>query len=223
MIQLDENLKKILLISFLTLFIFNCGEKVREEVTDRYDDGKIKTLMKFIGKGSEEVMVEKISYSQSGDTLILEKTLDKIQMVRKYYNNGQKSEEGMLKDGKENGKWTWYYISGNIHEELNYKNGKGDGKYIAYYENGQIEEEGHFKSGEIDGVWIWYYSNGQIWREGNYKNDILADYTWYYSSGEIMSKGNYKNEEKDGKWIFYNEDGSIDKIEEYKVGKLVVN
>ena len=220
---IDKNLKFFLLITLLTLFIFNCGEKVREEITDRYDDGKIKTLMKFIGKGSEEVMVEKVSYSQGGDTLILEKPLDKMQMLRKYYENGQKSEEGILNDGKKNGQWTWYYDNGQIHEETNLKDGKNDGKYTSYLANGQIEEEGHFKNGELDGKWIWYYSNGKIWREGNYKKDILDDYTWYYPNGKIMSKGNYKNEEKDGKWIFYNEDGSIDKIEEYKDGKIIYN
>ena len=61
------------ILILLSLFLIsNCGDKVREEITERYDDGKKKTIMKFKGSGSEEVMVEKISYSQSGDTLIWE-------------------------------------------------------------------------------------------------------------------------------------------------------
>ena len=53
--------------------------------------------MKFIGEGSEEVMVEKISYSQSGDTLIWENYDSK---------------------GVRNGKWIFYYENGQIKEEL---------------------------------------------------------------------------------------------------------
>jgi len=49
---------KNIYILTLILFIISCGEKVREEITERYDDGKKKTIMKFVGEGSEEVMVE---------------------------------------------------------------------------------------------------------------------------------------------------------------------
>jgi len=55
-------MKKTVILFTLILLIISCGEKVREETTERYDDGKVKTLMKFKGSGSEEVMVEKISY-----------------------------------------------------------------------------------------------------------------------------------------------------------------
>ena len=92
-------MEKLIFILFTLLLISNCGDKVREEITERYDDGKKKTIMKFKGEGSEEVMVEKIGYSQSGDTLILEKPLDKFKMERRYYNNGQIKEEENYKDG----------------------------------------------------------------------------------------------------------------------------
>ena len=115
-------IKSILIL--LSLFLIsNCGDKVREEITERYDDGKKKTIMKFKGSGSEEVMVEKISYSQSGDTLMLEKPLDKMKMVRKYYENGQIYTEGNIKDGKMEGKWTYYRDNGYRQWVRNYKDG----------------------------------------------------------------------------------------------------
>ena len=55
--------------SVIVLWYIFSGDKIRTEITDRYDDGRKKTIMKFIGEGSEEVMVEKINYSQVGDTI----------------------------------------------------------------------------------------------------------------------------------------------------------
>ena len=69
-------MKKLILLLFTLLLISNCGDKVREEITERYDDGKKKTIMKFKGSGSDEVVVERITYSVNGDTLFGEKPLE---------------------------------------------------------------------------------------------------------------------------------------------------
>jgi len=46
-------MKNTTLLILLSLFITSCGEKIREEITERYDNGKMKTIMKFIGEGSD--------------------------------------------------------------------------------------------------------------------------------------------------------------------------
>ena len=71
-------MKNTTLLILLSLFITSCGEKIREEVTERFDNGKMKTKMKFIGKGSEEQMFEKLVHSQSGDTIHWENYLNEI-------------------------------------------------------------------------------------------------------------------------------------------------
>ena len=48
-------MRKLFVLSTLILFIISCGEKVREEITERFDNGKPKKIMKFRGEGSEEV------------------------------------------------------------------------------------------------------------------------------------------------------------------------
>ena len=101
------------------------GQKGREELAEKYKNGNKKLLVKYQGAGSDEVVVEKISYSEKGDTLILEKPLDKLKMMRNYYENGP------------------------LKEEKNYKDEKLDGKWITFFENSQIIIEKNFKDGLI--------------------------------------------------------------------------
>jgi len=54
------------------------------------------------------------------------------------YEDGQKKEEGSLKDGKmiSKTKWKWYR-NGQKKSEIHYKDGKKDGKWTYWYRNGQ--------------------------------------------------------------------------------------
>ena len=150
----------------LSLFLIsNCGDKVREEITERYDDGKKKIIMKFKGSGSEEVMVEKISYSQSGDTLMLEKPLEKMKMVREYYENRQIEREGNYKDGKLDGKSTTYYKNQlidakhfQIESEANYKYDYLNGKLDSF---SQIQAVGQFNAGQSNPTFIIQSKEGK--------------------------------------------------------------
>jgi len=90
---------KYILILLSLFLISNCGEKVREEITDRYDDGKKKVLVGYKGKGSDEEIVKRIEY----------------------YKNGEISLEGNYKDGEKDRKWTLYYSNGQKWREENYK------------------------------------------------------------------------------------------------------
>ena len=83
----------------------------------------------------------------------------------------RKSSEGNYKDGKDDGKLTWWYENGQKSSEGNYKDGKRDGKWTGGIENGQIESEKNYKDGKEDGKWTDVVSeNGQITSEKNYKD-----------------------------------------------------
>ena len=74
---------------------------------------------------------------------------------RGYYENGQKSYEGTIKDGKP------------------------DGLFTSWYENGQKEEEGIFKDKEQDGLWTSWYKNGQKKDERTYKDGkVISKKEW---------------------------------------------
>ena len=53
----------------------------------------------------------------------------------------RKSQRVIYKDGKLNGKFTYWYENGQKMFEVNFIDGKYDGKVTQWYENGQIERE----------------------------------------------------------------------------------
>jgi len=105
--------KSVLIL--LSLFLTVCfSEDLRVEIIKRYDNGQKKVLVIYKGYGVDEVVVERITYSESGDTLTLEKPLDKMKMVREYNVLGQIEMEENYKDGERDGKWTYYNEDGSI-------------------------------------------------------------------------------------------------------------
>ena len=120
-----KNLFKILIpVLILSLFVwwFFSGEKIREEVIERYDNGQKKIVMTFRGEGNNEELIQRIVYNENGDTLIFELPIENRKMERIYYKDkGLIEQELNYKDG-ELGKWTRYYKNGQISFEENYKN-----------------------------------------------------------------------------------------------------
>jgi len=194
-------MKNIYLITILTLFISNCGEKVREEITERFDNGDKELFVKYKGEGSDEVVVERITYSESGDTLLLEKPLDKIYMERLYLN-GQIQSEANYKDGKNDGNQITYYENGKKESEVFFKDGEEDGKRTEYYENGQKLREGTVKDGEYYVINGWNKDGKLLVKDGNGK------WTSYDEDGQKKEEMNYKDGKMDGKAILYDEDGN---------------
>ncbi len=104
----------------------------------------------------------------------------------KWYENGQKVEEGTYKDGERDGLWTKWYENGQKVEEGTYKDGERDGLWTKWYENGQKVEEGTYKDGERDGLWTKWCENGQKYSEVTYKLGNRQGLGLYYTeSGEI--------------------------------------
>jgi len=187
-------MKRLFVLSTLILFIISCGQKVREEITERFDDGKPKTIMKFKGEGSEEVMIEKLSYDSKGDTLFWEKPLEDFyyQKVREeiseIYPNGQKycvnffigegSSEELIKD-------EYYFKNGQKKGERNWKDGKLNGLNTWWDENGQKDSESTFKDGKKDGLETYWYNNGQKNRERTYKDGIKISEKKWYEDGSV--------------------------------------
>ena len=150
------------------LFFYFCGEGIHEIVMERFDDGKRKIVMKFIGEGEFKQIIERIEYNYNSDTILLEKPLDNLKMVREYFSYGKILKEEHFKDLNKDGKSTYYYKNGQISSKENYKDGNKDGEWRFYYKNGQLKEEGNYKDDEIVGKWTSYFIDGLILYEINY-------------------------------------------------------
>ena len=59
-------------------------------------------------------------------------------------------------------------------KKSSYKNGKLDGKSTWWNKRGQKVRQKNYKNGKLDGKWIeWFQFNGEIKREENYKNGMI--------------------------------------------------
>ena len=66
----------------------------------------------------------------------------------RWHENGQKEQEGNIKDGKHDGLVIGWYEDGQKKWEGNWKDGKSDGLHVGWHENGQKEGEEQWKNGE---------------------------------------------------------------------------
>ncbi len=76
---------------------------------------------------------------------------DKIELVKEieWNKGGQKIEEGIYKDGKEDGLWTYWHSNGKKLKEINFKNGKPHGKLTKWWSNGKKRYEETYKDGKF--------------------------------------------------------------------------
>ena len=79
---------------------------------------------------------------------------------------------GAMKNGKQEGPWTFHYPNGKLKEKGTYKDGSWHGPYISFWDNGQIEMIGSYKNGWLEGRWVAYDRDGRkdIVFSGNYRD-----------------------------------------------------
>ena len=120
-------LTQSILILFSLFLISNCGDKVREEITERYDNGNMKVVEYYKKVGDTQTLVKK----------------------REYYKTGEVEEENYFVNGRLEGSHTEYYRSGQIEEEGTFNDGKLEGKYIHYNKDGSVYRIEEYKDGEL--------------------------------------------------------------------------
>jgi uncharacterized protein len=120
-----------------------------------------------------------------------------------YYGNKQVSSEGMI------------------------RNGKPDGKWISYHVNGKIKSEGNRRNFQLDSIWKFYDEQSYITDEISYLDGKRSGYHIKY---QLIIKENthvavplfkelYLDNQKQGLSYYYNNKGEIERIVRYKDGK----
>ena len=118
--------------------------------------------------------------------LILMSSVGFSQLHTYKWTNGNNKAEGVVKNGLEEGKWTFWSKDGLIQQEVNYKGGEFNGQYINYNDQGKKREEGTFVSSKKEGVCKIWYEDGQLEMIGYNKNGYQDSlWTFYYPSGNL--------------------------------------
>jgi len=161
---------------------------------------------------------------------------------------GQYESKGNLKNGKKEGKWTYWFKNGQKRYESTYKDGKvADGKDIAWYSNGQKMYEFNYKDGNKAGPDSYWYRDGQLaflvrvsidgkeetkstfWYENGqiksetHRKDGKREGKWTYwdENGQIKSEAHFKDNKRDGKWTYWDENGQIKAEAHFKDGVCI--
>ncbi len=146
----------------------------------------------------------------------------KIGKFTSWANNGNKTADWEVVDGKEHGFIQCWYDNGIKKRELTVNKGIKDGLYKNWKEDGSLSVEGNYKNGKKEGKWKVWWEDGS-WRILNYKNDTLWGFTYEYliDSLEITQViGQYENGLETGLWKWFDKDSVLYESVVYENGVI---
>lgn len=123
-------------------------------------------------------------------------------LTRFYYGNGQVSSEGMMRNGKPDGKWT------------------------TYYPNGVIKSVGIRSNFLLDSIWLFFNEQGMLTEEISYLRGKKSGYTIKYQSvfegdtltRKIRSRELFLDDLKEDQGFYFDDQGKLERIVRYKKG-----
>ncbi|MCY1634033.1 tetratricopeptide repeat protein [Marinifilum sp. D737] len=112
-----------------------------------------------------------------------------------YYLIGKIQGEGVMLNGKLEGKRLRYHPNGNVSDINEYENGISNGMEERFYEDGTLMQKGRLINGKEIGVWEMYHPNGKLKQRTTFNENGKMDgeSISYYSTGELRGKITYKN------------------------------
>jgi len=138
-----------------------------------------------------------------------------------YYENGTKSSEGTMRDGKADGYWKNYYKNGILKIEGNRKNFALDSIWKFYNDKAKITKAVNYLEGKKNGFTISYDTNQLVSSKETFINDIKQGNSfWYYPSGKTKQVTPYVKGKPDGYSYEFSEDSTIISIIKYQGGIL---
>ncbi len=138
-----------------------------------------------------------------------------------YFQNGNVSSEGILKDGKPIGYWKTYYDNGQIKSEGNRKNFLLDSIWKFYSNKGALLDEINYKENKKEGVSKLFDKYGCIKSASNYSKNVKSGKeNIFYSSGRIKNINTYNQDKKHGYCYELDSIGRVITISEYNSGFL---
>lgn len=131
--------KQISYLAIITSLFAMCNGQLKKEVTECHDDGSPKCEHFYKLAGDKKEVIKEIQY----------------------FENGHKKIVGHYKNGKKDGKWTFWYVNGEKQSEGYYIQDIRTGQTQVYHENGKLFYKGKYTDGQKDGEWTFYNSDGK--------------------------------------------------------------
>lgn len=144
-----------------------------------------------------------------------------------YYENGQISSTGTMKNGKPEGFWKTYYANGILKSEGNRKNFLLDSTWTFYNEIGDTISQINYRAGKRNGYSLQYQVSSEnlknlILKKELYVDDKKQGVAYYYTeNGDLKQTINFQNDKKHGDAYEYDTTGNIITIYQYKNNFLV--
>ncbi len=137
-----------------------------------------------------------------------------------YYENGQISSEGYMKEGKPVGYWKNYYEDGILKSEGNRKNFELDSIWKFYDEEGNIKLKINYDKGKKDGIQTTYRKDEYMVE--NYEGGIKEGLTnYFYNDGTLKKSVHFKNGLEHGYAKEFSREGLVIVLIQYKKGFIV--
>lgn len=146
---------------------------------------------------------------------------DTLVPVEYYFENGQVSSKGTLRQGKPDGYWISYYQNGNIKTEGNREHYKLTGTWKFYSPEGILSATIDYKEDQKDGFRVTYRGKTEAKREA-FKADVKNGNTVeYHSNGSVKSIIPFVNGREKGLGYIYDTAGTVISLKTFKAGVLV--
>lgn len=134
-----------------------------------------------------------------------------------YHQNGQKSSEGNMKNGKPDGYWKTYNEEGILVSEGNRKNFMLDSLWRFYNDLGELVMEISYREDKKNGPRLIYRDNDIL--EENFVDDVKSGPTnYYFANGSLKKTIPFIEGLEEGLAKEYSSDGRIITIIAYKKG-----
>ena len=127
--------------------VTGCEKKLTEKIISSYPSGSPSKIEYYRWQGDFEVLVKHI----------------------RFYESGEKMEEGSFLNDERDGEWTYWYDNGKVWSKGYYKNGLREGETNVYFKSGIMQYSGFYNEGETDGKWTFYGGQGEKIKEVYYE------------------------------------------------------
>lgn len=136
-----------------------------------------------------------ISYHENGKIKsVIKKVSGTTFSLKEYDSMGNIQLIADLKNGKQDGKTTFFYSNGQPKRVVFFKDGIQQDSMILYHDNGTVRERSFIKDGRKSGAIRMYRMDGSLRLSGRMVNDRLnGECIYYKKDGQIVDTVRYDN------------------------------